>query len=115
MELLKDEFLNLPIRHITNTFKEQKTLYKTFGVLEEQLRNYKRIKSGFSTIGKPRNKRGIEIQLIERGSQLPKELHAAKKRNEVEAGKSSTYKPLPRMVLSILSDRVANKLQPNVK
>ncbi|KAH7385628.1 hypothetical protein BKA66DRAFT_416205 [Pyrenochaeta sp. MPI-SDFR-AT-0127] len=87
LELLKDEFLSVPVRHITNTLKEQKTLYKAYGKLEEQVRNYQRVATTFSKIGKSRPKRGIELILIERGSQLPKEMHAAKKRKEIEAVK----------------------------
>ncbi|KAF1835479.1 hypothetical protein BDW02DRAFT_495738 [Decorospora gaudefroyi] len=86
-ELLKDEFLNVPVRHITNVLKDQKTLYKAYGVLEKQLRDYERIAKKFTKIRSSRNKRGIELQLIERGSQLPKELHAAKNKRELEAAK----------------------------
>ncbi|KAH7095873.1 hypothetical protein FB567DRAFT_431044 [Paraphoma chrysanthemicola] len=79
-DLLKDEFLFVPVRHITNILKEHKTLFKSYLVLEEQVRNYGRIANTnlFSRIGKARIKRGIEFILIERGSQIPKELHAAK-------------------------------------
>lgn len=86
-ELLKDEFLTVPVRHITTVLKQQKTLYKAYGVIEQQVRNYGQIARTYSKINKSRIKRGIELQLIERGSQIPKELHAAKKKSEVEAGK----------------------------
>jgi TRIAD3 protein (E3 ubiquitin-protein ligase RNF216) len=75
------------VRHIKAVLRAHKTLYKAFGVLEEQVRNYGRITKTYSKIGNARNKRGIELQLIEQGSQLPKELHAAKKKVEKEAGK----------------------------
>jgi hypothetical protein len=86
-ELLKDEFLTVPVRHITRVLKEQKTLYKAYGVIERQVRDYAHVAKTFSLINKSRNKRGIQLQLIEQGSQIPKELHAAKKKSEVEAGK----------------------------
>jgi TRIAD3 protein (E3 ubiquitin-protein ligase RNF216) len=79
----------VPVRHITSTLKQQNTLYKAYGVIETQIANYERITKTYTRISKPRIKRGIELQLIEQGSQLPKELHAAKKKSEVEAGKSS--------------------------
>ena len=86
-DLLKDEFLSVPVRHITNVLKQHKTLFKAYGILEEHLRNYEGIATPFSKIAKSRTKRGIELILIERGSQLPKELHAAKKKSETQAGK----------------------------
>lgn len=88
LELLKDEFLSVPVRHITNVLKQQKTLFKTHGVLEEQLRRNRLVATPFSKI-RSRPKRGIELILIERGSQLPKELHAAKKKKTIEASKRS--------------------------
>ena len=77
----------MPVRHIKNLLQERKTLFKTYGVLEEQLRNYQLVSTPFSKIGRFRPKRGIELILIESGSQLPKELHAAKKKTEMEIGK----------------------------
>jgi TRIAD3 protein (E3 ubiquitin-protein ligase RNF216) len=84
--LLKDEFLNVPVRHITNILRQHKTLFKAYITLEQQVRNYKHITRAFVKPARPRNKRGIELVLIERGSQLPKELRAAKKKIENEAG-----------------------------
>lgn len=78
----------MPVRHIKILLKEHKTLYKAFEVLNEQVRNYGRVAGTYSRIGNSRNKRGIELQLIEQGSQIPKELHAAKKKVEKEASKS---------------------------
>lgn len=75
------------MRHITTVLKQQKTLYKAYGVIEQQVRNYGQIARTYSKINKSRIKRGIELQLIEQGSQIPKELHAAKKKSEAEAGK----------------------------
>jgi TRIAD3 protein (E3 ubiquitin-protein ligase RNF216) len=51
------------------------------------VRDYGQVAKTFSRINKSRNKRGIQLQLIEQGSQIPKELHAAKKKSEAEAGK----------------------------
>ncbi|KAI4946320.1 hypothetical protein J4E86_009025 [Alternaria arbusti] len=91
-ELLKDEFLTVPVRHITTVLKQQKTLYKAYGVIEQQVRNYGQIARTYSKINKSRIKRGIELQLIEQGSQIPKELHAAKKKSEAEAAKRQKVK-----------------------
>ncbi|CAN9157721.1 unnamed protein product [Alternaria sp. RS040] len=91
-ELLKDEFLTVPVRHITRVLKEEKTLYKAYGVLEQQVRDYAHVAKTFSLINKPRNKRGVQLQLIEQGSQIPKELHAAIKKREVEATKRQKVK-----------------------
>ncbi|KAH9865798.1 hypothetical protein J1614_009385 [Plenodomus biglobosus] len=87
LDLLRDEFLSVPIRHLSNTLKKEKTLFKAFGVLEEQLQAYRQIATPFAKIAKPRVKNGAELILIERGSQVPKELHAAKKRKEITAVK----------------------------
>ncbi|KAL6155735.1 hypothetical protein ACJQWK_05555 [Exserohilum turcicum] len=86
-ELLKDEFPSVPVRHISNVLQEQKTLYKAYGVIEKQVRDYGRVARSYTKISKSRNKRGVEAQLIARGSQLPKELDAAKKKVESEAVK----------------------------
>jgi len=77
----------MPVRHIENTFDEHKTLFKTYGILENQLREYNKISSPFSRLNRTRNKRGIEWTLIAAGNPLPKELKAAKKRSDMEAGK----------------------------
>jgi TRIAD3 protein (E3 ubiquitin-protein ligase RNF216) len=82
-DLLKDEFLLVPVRHIHNVLKEHVTLYKAYLVLEEQVRNYGRIANNrFSRIGKARISHGAQLILIERGSKVPKELDAAKRKVE---------------------------------
>lgn len=53
------------------------------------MRDYGRVARSYTKISKSRNKRGVEAQLIARGSQLPKELDAAKKKVESEAGRYS--------------------------
>jgi TRIAD3 protein (E3 ubiquitin-protein ligase RNF216) len=86
--LLKDEFLNVPVRHITNILNQHKTLFKAYIVLNDQVRNYGHITNNlFSRIGKARPKRGVELLLIEEGSQIPKELHAVKKKLESDMAK----------------------------
>jgi TRIAD3 protein (E3 ubiquitin-protein ligase RNF216) len=65
---------------------EHKTLFKAYGVLEDQLRIYDRVSSPFSKLKRSRNKRGIEWRLIASASPLPKELKAAKKKSEMIAG-----------------------------
>lgn len=92
-ELLKDEFLSVPVRHITTVLREQKTLFKSYGVLEEQTARHQQISTPFSKIGRSRNKRGTELILIEQGSQLPKELRAAKRKQEVEASRLKSPNP----------------------
>ncbi|KAH6614968.1 hypothetical protein C7974DRAFT_319627 [Boeremia exigua] len=87
LNLLKDEFLNVPARHIENTFKQKKTLFKSYIVLEDQVRKYQQTTRTFIKSPRPRNKRGIELLLIESGSRLPKELRAAKEKTEHEAVK----------------------------
>ncbi|KAG9186473.1 E3 ubiquitin-protein ligase RNF216 [Alternaria panax] len=71
-ELLKDEFLTVPVRHITRVLKEEKTLYKAYGVIERQVRDYTHVAKTFSLINKSRNKRGIQLQLIEQGTKRQK-------------------------------------------
>lgn len=93
LDLLKDEFLTIPIRHLTNTLKKEKTLFRSFGALEDQLRTYRQVATPFAKISRARVKRGTELILIERGSQIPKELHAAKKRKEITEGEL-TLSPL---------------------
>ncbi|XPS75155.1 RBR-type E3 ubiquitin transferase [Ascochyta lentis] len=87
VELLKDEFLSVPVRHITNTFKQSKTLFKAYTILEGQVRNYQQVARAFVKPPRPRNKRGTELVLIERGNRLPKELRAAKRKIEKEVVK----------------------------
>jgi len=91
LDLLKDEFPTVPVRHLTNTLRKEKTLFKSFGALEEQLRTYRQVATPFSKIGKARIKRGTELTLIERGSQVPKELHAAKRRKEIVTSKPNFF------------------------
>ncbi|KAL5120240.1 hypothetical protein ACEQ8H_001798 [Pleosporales sp. CAS-2024a] len=87
-ELLKDEFLSVPVRHINSVIKEQKTLFKSYIVLEEQVRDYEHLgKRHFTKIGKARIARGAGNILIERGSQVPKELHFAKRKAESDMEK----------------------------
>lgn len=88
LDLLKDEFLEVPVRHLENVMGEHKTLGKAYSVIEEQLRNYQTTaRHTFRKISKGRNKRGAEPILVERGSSLPKELRAAKQKSERDAGK----------------------------
>lgn len=98
-DLLKDEFPRIPEKHIISTLRQQKTLFKTYILLEKQLRNYRSF-SRFVKTPRPRNKRGVELVMIERGSQLPKELRAAKQKVEQEGGK---YPHNPRVFISVLT------------
>ncbi|KAL1599555.1 hypothetical protein SLS60_007358 [Paraconiothyrium brasiliense] len=86
IELLKDEFVHVPVRHIQHVIKEHRTFYKAYGVIEEQLREYSR-DTPFTKVIKARIRRGTEVKLIGRGSQIPKELQAAKKKCEEAANK----------------------------
>lgn len=91
--LLNDEFPTVPRRHIDNMLKAHKTLYKTYCVIEKQVRRYQKTSTPFSHIEKARINRGAELILIERGSQLPKELQSAKRNCEAELGKQSFLDP----------------------
>lgn len=86
VDLLKDEFLQVPVRHIERVLKEQKTLFKAYNVIEQQLNDESHPRV-FTKIGKARITRGVEIRFIESGSQIPKELQAAKKKCEEVAVK----------------------------
>ncbi|KAF3000114.1 hypothetical protein E8E13_004000 [Curvularia kusanoi] len=85
-DLLKDEFPRIPEKHIVSTLRQQKTLFKAYILLERQLRNYQSF-SQFVKTPRSRNNRGVELVMIQRGSQLPKELRAAKQIVEQEAAK----------------------------
>jgi TRIAD3 protein (E3 ubiquitin-protein ligase RNF216) len=86
-DFLKDEFLSIPAKHISDTLKRSKTLFKAYIELEQQLRNYHPSTRIFFKTPRPRNKRGVELALMKRESKLPKELCAAKKKVEKDAGK----------------------------
>lgn len=86
-ELLKDEFVHVPVRHINLVIKEQRTFYKAYRVIEEQLRDYSPHNGPFRKVHTARPKRGVEASLIRRGSQIPKELQAAKKKSEEATAK----------------------------
>lgn len=110
-DLLKDEFLNVPARHITNVLKQHKTLFKAYLVLEGQVRNYQRITAAFARPPRPRNKRGTELILIERGSQLPKELRAAKKKLENQEGKCGFLQGFPIISTELHTDETSETTQ----
>lgn len=86
-DLLKDEFLRVPARYVDNMLSEHKTFYKTYLVLEKEVREYNVQKPPFAKLKHPRSKKGIEYMLIERGSFAPKELQAAKAKCEKESVK----------------------------
>ena len=86
LNLLRDEFLRVPVRHIERVLKEQKTFFKSYCIIWEELNNGSN-HPRFTKINRPRLKRGIEPTLIERGSQVPKELQAAQKKCEAVAAK----------------------------
>ena len=85
MNLLKDEFLDIPARHIENTLRDKNSLFDTFIALENQLRSYSRTSSPFTKITKPRLKRGFEDILAD--NMTCAELQAAKRKSQHEAGK----------------------------
>lgn len=84
--LLRDEFVNVPVRHIEAVIREHKTFFKSYIVIESQLRNYPNL-APFTKINRPRITRATELVLVQKGSRLPKELHAAKAKCEEEAAK----------------------------
>jgi TRIAD3 protein (E3 ubiquitin-protein ligase RNF216) len=85
--LLQNEFLEIPVKHITKVLKQQTTLFKAYRVLEVQARSYQQGVSPFVNIKKPRSKRDIKLILPELRSNMVKELHAAKNKSEIEASK----------------------------
>lgn len=87
IELLKDEFVCVPVRHIHVVVKQQRTFFKAYGILEQQLREYHPKQGPFKKVHNARANRNIEASLIQRGSQVPKELQAAKKKSEEAATK----------------------------
>lgn len=86
LSLLKDEFVQVPARHIERVLKEQKTFYKAYCDIWEALNN-KSGPRGFTKINRPRLRRDVEPVLAEQGSQVPKELQAAKRKCEAVAVK----------------------------
>ncbi|KAJ4301860.1 hypothetical protein N0V90_003956 [Kalmusia sp. IMI 367209] len=84
--LLKDEFVDVPVRHIEAVLREHNTFFKSYIIIESQLRNYTNL-TPFKKVIRPRIKRGIELGLVQIGSRIPKELHAAKAKCEEEAAK----------------------------
>lgn len=83
-----DEFREMPNKHIENTYRQHKNLMDTYLTLDTQLRNYNRIAPSFSKIKKKRVKFGnVEDDLVASGSDIPKELQAAKKKAQEEAEK----------------------------
>ncbi|KAF1951495.1 hypothetical protein CC80DRAFT_424773 [Byssothecium circinans] len=99
LELLKDEFLSVPVRHLENVLEDNKTFFKSYGVLSKQLRTYQNIApnpQGFTKIRTPRQKRYMINTLIDRGSQIPKELEAARKRDDMETSKRRRAEELER-------------------
>ena len=85
LNLLKDEFLDVPVRHIENVLNEKRTLFESYQTIDTQLRNYSRMSSPFSKVSRPRHRRGHEDTLASAGNDIPKELHAAKQKTEREA------------------------------
>jgi TRIAD3 protein (E3 ubiquitin-protein ligase RNF216) len=87
---LKDNFLDVKVRYIEDILQEQKTLFKAFGIVDKQL--YDNHRAGNDTtsfkIRTARVERNVEAALIARGSKIPKELHAAKKKRDKDSGSS---------------------------
>lgn len=78
--------MNVPVRHLEAVLGQHKTIFKSYLIIENQLRSYPSL-APFTKINRPRVRRGTESLLIERGSRIPKELHAAKAKCEKEAAK----------------------------
>jgi TRIAD3 protein (E3 ubiquitin-protein ligase RNF216) len=88
---LKDNFLDVKVRYIEDILHEQKTLFKAYGIIDQQLYDHHRAGNDtpFFKIRTARLERNVEASLIARGSTTPKELHAAKKKRKKESGMSS--------------------------
>ncbi|ORY15631.1 hypothetical protein BCR34DRAFT_477776 [Clohesyomyces aquaticus] len=94
--LLKDEFPEIPARHIENTLKKEKTLCKAFGTLNRQLNTYNRTSSEFCKVINPRKNREHERTIgHSRNSEaqgfnareLLRELQAARKKRDKDLAK----------------------------
>ncbi|KAH7114341.1 hypothetical protein B0J11DRAFT_511076 [Dendryphion nanum] len=79
LNLLKDEFLDLPVRHIENTLNQKGSLYDTHVMLKTQIQDYDRISSSFRKIARARNTRGTERLLTTVRHPIISELKAARK------------------------------------
>ncbi|KAF2266790.1 hypothetical protein CC78DRAFT_107591 [Lojkania enalia] len=87
LDLLKDEFLSIPVRHLEVTLKKEKSIFKAVPMLHDQLRNYSRASSSFTKINKPRQNRFTESRLALSGHATIKELHTARNKVETENNK----------------------------
>jgi TRIAD3 protein (E3 ubiquitin-protein ligase RNF216) len=80
LNILKDEFLNVPVRHITNVFEKHKTLLKAYEALEDQNINYQPGISPFVRLKKARGERNSRPTTTT-------ELQAARRNSNIKAGK----------------------------
>lgn len=85
-------------------------MFKSYLVLDNQVRNYGRIANQFSNNRKARLKKGAELELIERGSQLPKELQMAKQKVENEMAKRRKAEEAEQAEVKNLEDAQRNGL-----
>lgn len=102
-KLLKDEFPLVPVHYIHKTLNGERTLFKAYKVIEEQLHNYNEATSGFRKINKPRPSGSHEANLspdsvimqidsnrnpttLAVGYAMVFELRAARKKREEEHG-----------------------------
>ncbi|KAF2204861.1 hypothetical protein GQ43DRAFT_363710 [Delitschia confertaspora ATCC 74209] len=70
--LLQDEFREIPVKHIENTLRKERTLFKAFDTLETQLDNYGILKAGHkaSPFSKIRTPRASSQQAARKKSQM---------------------------------------------
>ncbi|KAF2120898.1 hypothetical protein BDV96DRAFT_484706 [Lophiotrema nucula] len=87
LELLKDEFLQVPVRHIENTLNDEKSLFKSFVKIESQLQLYNNISMTFSRIANPRKRRHHERTLTPATHLMLRELAAARNWGDHELAK----------------------------
>ncbi|KAF2735468.1 hypothetical protein EJ04DRAFT_434943 [Polyplosphaeria fusca] len=90
LELLKDRYIDIPVRHLEKTLRHDKTLWTTVLTIEEQLLNYNRKPRPFSKISRARAFRHSEAELrnsrFDQGL-LIQELDAVRKRVEMDRAK----------------------------
>lgn len=86
LDLLKDEFPEVPVRHITNVLNEKKYLVDAYSTLESQIHNYNKVSVSFRKVGKARLKRGHEAIMVAAGKTLLlRELRTARNWGELAA------------------------------
>ncbi|KAF2189577.1 hypothetical protein K469DRAFT_562812 [Zopfia rhizophila CBS 207.26] len=79
--LLKDEFREVPVKHIENTLRNDNTLFKAFNTLDRQLKNYNSRSTPFPKVRARRNNpNAMSSARSQPSNELLRELAAARKK-----------------------------------